>query len=70
MVKKAGGSLVKNVDVFDVYEGEHMEKGYKSLAISITFQDENKTLVEKEISQLVDLIINELFKVLKAELRK
>lgn len=70
VVKKAGGSLVKNVDVFDVYEGEHMEKGYKSLAISITFQDENKTLVEKEISQLVDLIINELFKVLKAELRK
>lgn len=70
VVKKAGGSMVKNVEIFDVYEGEHLEKGYKSVAISITFQDENKTLVEKEINQVVDSIVSELFKVLKAELRK
>ena len=62
--------MVKNVEIFDVYEGEHLEKGYKSVAISITFQDENKTLVEKEINQVVDSIVSELFKVLKAELRK
>ena len=69
-VKKAGRSMVKNVDIFDVYQGEHMEKGFKSVAISITFQDDNKTLTEKEINETLDSIMNELFKSLKAELRK
>ena len=50
--------------------GPDITIGYQSVAISITFQDENKTLVEKEINQVVDSIVSELFKVLKAELRK
>ena len=69
-VKKAGKSIVKNVEIFDIYEGEHMKEGYKSVAIKITFQDVNKTLTDKEINESLDLIINELYKVTKAELRK
>ena len=69
-VKKAGKSIVKDVQIFDVYEGEHMKEGYKSVAISISFQDDKKTLLEKEINEALDSIMNELYKVLKAELRK
>lgn len=69
-VKKAGKSIVKNVEIFDVYEGEHMKEGYKSVAIKITFQDVNKTLTEKDINESLDSIMNELYKVTKAELRK
>lgn len=69
-VKKAGRSIVKNVEIFDVYQGEHMTEGYKSVAIKITFQDDSKTLVEKEITESLDSIMNELYKVTKAELRK
>lgn len=69
-VKKAGRSIVKNVEIFDVYQGEHMTEGYKSVAIKITFQDDSKTLVEKDITESLDSIMNELYKVTKAELRK
>ena len=62
--------IVKNVEIFDVYEGEHMKEGYKSVAIKITFQDVNKTLTEKDINESLDSIMNELYKVTKAELRK
>lgn len=70
VIKKAGKSIVKNVEIFDVYEGEHMKDGYKSVAISITFQDDKKTLVEKDINDSLDSIMNDLFKSFKAELRK
>lgn len=69
-VKKAGKSLVKNVEIFDVYQGEHMKEGYKSVAISIVFQDENKTLQDSEITDAMNNIVNDLYKTLKAELRK
>ena len=69
-IKKAGKSIVKDVQIFDVYEGEHMPFGLKSVAITITFQDDKKTLVDKDIVDATTSIMNELFKVFKAELRK
>jgi phenylalanyl-tRNA synthetase beta chain len=69
-IKKAGKSIVKDVQIFDVYEGEHMAFGLKSVAITITFQDDKKTLVDKDIVEATTSIMNELFKVFKAELRK
>jgi phenylalanyl-tRNA synthetase beta chain len=69
-IKKFGKSIVKDVQIFDVYEGEHMLAGLKSVAVSITFQDDTKTLVEKDITDAITSIMNELFKEFKAELRK
>lgn len=69
-IKKFGKNLVKNVEIFDVYEGSHMQEGYKSLALSVTFQDDKKTLNDKDIQDAIDSIMNELFKSLKVELRK
>ncbi len=68
--KKAGKSRVKSVDIFDVYEGEHLQKGTKSIAVSITFEDENKTLTEPEIAAAMQGITEELSRSVGAELRK
>lgn len=61
-MKKAGGSILANVDVFDVYKGEHVQQGYKSVALTMTFVDPTKTLV--------DATINELFNKVYAQLQK
>ncbi|MCP5362340.1 MAG: hypothetical protein H6911_00005, partial [Rickettsiaceae bacterium] len=42
---------------FDIYSGDKMEKGKKSIAISVTMQDDNKTLTEKDINDVSKLII-------------
>ena len=56
VIKKASGKLFKSCDIFDVYKGEHVKEGYKSLAYRIQLQDENLTLtdeiVDKEIAEI------------------
>ena len=42
-IKAAGKRMVKQVEVFDVYQGEHVESGKKSVALSITYQSEDHT---------------------------
>lgn len=49
VIKEAGGKLLTNVTVFDLYEGERMEEGKKSLAYSLTYFDPEKTLTEEDI---------------------
>lgn len=49
-IKQAGKPLVKDVIVFDVYQGEHIDFGYKSIAVKVIYQREEKTLEEKEIT--------------------
>lgn len=51
---------LKSFDIFDVYTGEGVPLGKKSLAISITIQDESRTLVDAEINSLINAIINTL----------
>ena len=43
--------LVKHCDVFDVFQGEKIEKGFKSVALSITYRSETKTLTEKNVEK-------------------
>jgi phenylalanyl-tRNA synthetase beta chain len=52
--------LVKSVEVFDVYTGEHIEKGKKSLALSIAFQAADHTLNEEEIQSSFAKILEAL----------
>ncbi|MCW8470150.1 phenylalanine--tRNA ligase subunit beta [Fluoribacter gormanii] len=51
---------LKSFDVFDVYTGEGIPQGKKSLAVAMTLQDENRTLVDAEINSLISAIINML----------
>ena len=68
-IRVTGKGIVVNAEVFDVYEGEHIEDGKKSIAITITYQKEDGTLTEKEVSDVEDKIKFELLKVYHAELR-
>jgi phenylalanyl-tRNA synthetase beta chain len=51
-VKDAEKNLIRDVNVFDVYEGEHVEAGKKSVALSVTLQPADKTLTDAEIEQI------------------
>ncbi len=62
--------IVKKVDLFDVYQGLGIEKGYKSFALSMLMRDDNKTLEEKEINAVLDKVIKKLSKEYGAEIRK
>ena len=68
-VKKSGGSLVVDCQVFDVYQGEHIAEGKKSMAITVTYLKDNGTLTEKEVSDTEDKIKYELARSFKAEIR-
>ncbi len=68
-IRVSGKGIVTNAEVFDVYEGEHIEKGKKSIAITITYQKEDMTLTEKEVTDVEDKIKFELLKSFHAELR-
>ena len=56
LIKKTN-EIIKSVNVFDVYEGENIEKDKKSLAIKVQFEPTDKTLNDKEIDELSDKII-------------
>ena len=68
-IRMIGKSLVRDAVVFDVYEGEHVEEGKKSVAISVTYMSDDHTLKDNEIIDMEDKIKFELTKTYKAELR-
>ena len=61
--------LLKNVELFDVYEGKNLEAGKKSYAVSFTLQDENATLNDKQIDKIMQKLITNLQNKLDAKLR-
>ena len=63
-----GGTLLEGFELFDVYEGDQIQKGCKSVAYSLTFRAQDRTLEEAEINKIVDKILEEL-KTLGIELR-
>lgn len=63
------GGLLKNLVVFDVYEGQNLTKGYKSLAIGLILQHVSSTLTDEAIDELVRDTVSELERRLGARLR-
>src|SRR5690606_31513516 len=49
IIKQAGGKLLKDVKLFDLYEGDNVEEGKKSLALSLTYFDPERTLTDEEV---------------------
>ncbi|MBN1598656.1 MAG: phenylalanine--tRNA ligase subunit beta [Bacteroidales bacterium] len=62
-------SILKKVNLFDLYKGKNIPKGKKSYAVSFFLQDINKTLTDKEIDRIMKKIADNLINKLKAELR-
>nr|WP_321227860.1 phenylalanine--tRNA ligase subunit beta [uncultured Psychroserpens sp.] len=61
--------LLKDVDLFDVYQGKNLPKGKKSYAVSFMIQDEHKTLTDKQIDKIMNKLQANFEKQLGAELR-
>ncbi|MCM3759702.1 phenylalanine--tRNA ligase subunit beta [Alkalihalobacillus oceani] len=60
VITQAGGDLLKKVYLFDLYQGEHMEPGKKSLAFSLTYLDPERTLTDEDVTSVHDRVIAEL----------
>ncbi len=68
-IKKFGGSLLKEVKVFDVYEGEKVEKDERSIAYTLTFADYTRTLNDDEVIKVFNNIIENIEKTLSVKVR-
>jgi len=66
----AGIKKLKSISLFDIFESEKIGAGKKSMAVSFTFQDEEKTMTDKEIDGMMSKIIASFEKELNAEIRK
>ncbi|WP_411768487.1 phenylalanine--tRNA ligase subunit beta [Winogradskyella sp. A3E31] len=69
IAKQTEKQLLKNVNLFDVYQGKNLPEGKKSYAVSFTLQDENKTLTDKQIDKIMGKLQKNFESKLGAELR-
>ncbi len=69
LIAQTGGALLTDVRLFDVYRGEQLGQGKKSLAYSLTFQAEDRTLTDKVVAKQQQKIVQRLERELGAELR-
>ncbi len=70
VIKNAGGFLLMQVDLFDIFRGKQIGEGKKSLAYRLTYQAPNRTLTDKEVGKLRNRIIKQLEKELDVKVRK
>ena len=69
VMKKAGGKLVTDISVFDVYEGINIGLNNKSIAYTLTFEDPSRTLTDEEVMEVFNNIIKEVETKLSIKLR-
>jgi len=60
VIEKKAGKLLESYNLFDVYEGSQIEEGKKSVAYKVTFRASDRTLEDKEISDIMDKILESL----------
>ena len=70
IITKKAKKLLESMQLFDIYRDEKLGENKKSVAYSLIFRDKNKTLSDEEINTIMEAIVCELQKDLKAELRK
>jgi phenylalanyl-tRNA synthetase beta chain len=69
VIRRYGGEMLQKADIFDIYTGEQVPEGYKSLAFELIFQSEQRTLTEAEVSSKMDDIREGLQDQLQASFR-
>jgi phenylalanyl-tRNA synthetase beta chain len=67
VIKKSGGRLLSNIDIFDIYR--EIEEGKKSMAYKLTFKDETRTLSDDEVMEVFNKIIVDVESKLNAKVR-
>ena len=69
VISSVDKSLIKEVNIFDVYEGENIPSGKKSIALTVTIQSDHKTLNENDLTDISKKIINSVEDKIDAKLR-
>lgn len=69
LAKQADRKLLREVNLFDVYEGDKIDAGKKSYAVSFTFQDDEKTLKDQQVDKIMEKIRSQVESKLGAQLR-
>jgi phenylalanyl-tRNA synthetase, beta subunit, non-spirochete bacterial len=69
VIKKKGGKLLEAINLFDVYQGTQIDKGFKSVSYSITFRAPDRTLVDDDVNSVMKKILSALESELGAILR-
>lgn len=69
VIKKAGGRLLTNIDVFDVYTGEKVKENEKQIAYKLTFNEGDRTLTDEEVMNVFNNIIKKVTETVPATLR-
>ncbi|WP_046174021.1 phenylalanine--tRNA ligase subunit beta [Domibacillus indicus] len=69
IIKEAGGPLLMKVHLFDVYEGDKMEEGKKSVAFALTYMNPEKTLTDEEVTAVHEKVLAALKEKADADLR-
>lgn len=69
VIAQAGGQVLRNISLFDVYRGAQIGEGKKSLAYALTYQSDEKTLTDEEVAQIRAKIVKQLSRRLGATLR-
>ncbi|OQA17356.1 MAG: Phenylalanine--tRNA ligase beta subunit [Firmicutes bacterium ADurb.Bin354] len=60
MIRQRGGKILESVKLFDLYEGDQVKEGCKSIAYSLAFRDMEKTLSDDEVGAAMKKILNGL----------
>jgi len=62
VIGKDSGKIMESCKLFDIYEGDQIREGFKSLAYTITFRHKERTLEDKEVAEVMDRIVADLKK--------
>ncbi len=68
-ILQSAGEILKDVSLFDLYQGQHIESGKKSLAMGLTIQHPTRTLVDAEVAEFMDAVLVTLQKAFNVKLR-
>jgi phenylalanyl-tRNA synthetase beta chain len=70
LIRRAGGGLLVGVNLFDLYRGDPIPAGKKSLAYTLTYRHEQRTLTDKEVAKVHSRIAGQVGRELGAKLRE
>ncbi len=68
-IRKNGGAFLKDIKLFDVYQGEHIMAGFKSLAYTLVYSDPNATLQDEAVTKAFEKVQAKLVEEFKADIR-
>jgi phenylalanyl-tRNA synthetase beta chain len=69
-VEEIAGSMLESIDVFDIYTGERLGHGKKSVALSLVYRHAEHTLTDEEVAAIHSKVVEGLEQTFAAELRK